>query len=248
MERMTGTSTGDLRNWLMNTPLGGRVLHALDRRRTPGIDYLSGQRLLDFGDVWYTHVEAITRAEKHLLTKTQDDLEPAALDGRVLLAIDTEAGDRVIGCIVLWHLGTDDRGEDWYELGTFVVIPEYRYGAVGPKSHKPIADTLYRLLLCEHRDKNILGTTTNPKAIHTGMRHGMQMISFQSLPLLTHNQTCICPSEKTGVRNNMRCLLKDRSCRVRVSYPTWIRMGQPYRIPYTQSATAQTSLPSCGQE
>jgi len=199
---------------------------------TPAIAYLSGDSLLLFDESWYAQVEAITRAEVHLLTKTREDLEPAARNGRVIIAVDTSAGNRVVGCIVLWELDRDADGVMWYELGTFLVSPEYRFGSDSPKA-MPIGDALYRRLLAEHQDKNTLGTTTNRAAIKTGRRHGMQMISFGRLPIAIHRATCICPIEKTGVADQMRCRIKDQLCRVRVSYETWLRMDQPVRLAWT---------------
>ncbi|NQV89444.1 MAG: hypothetical protein HQ488_03935 [Parcubacteria group bacterium] len=216
----------------MRTSLAGElVLRALTERRTPGIKYVSGDALLALGEDWYKQIEQITKAEPHLLTKTRLDLEPAAIDGRVTLAIDTGESDRVVGCIVLWELERDQNGHMWYELGTFVVVPDHRYGARGPKA-MPIADALYRRVLHAHRTKNILGTTTNIHAIHTGQRHGMQMVSFHALPSEVHLATCICPISKTGTSNNAMCRIKDANCRVRVPHATWTRMGSPTRLPY----------------
>ena len=117
----------------------------------------------------------------------------------------------------------------WYELGTFLVIPTYRYG----NTKLPIGDIMYHHLLATNPDKNILGTTTNPKAIHTGIRHGMVMIRFRDLPTAVHRATCICPIEKTGATDNFHCRIKDAACRVRVSTPTLERMGRPATLPFT---------------
>ncbi|PJE77002.1 hypothetical protein COV05_01095 [Candidatus Uhrbacteria bacterium CG10_big_fil_rev_8_21_14_0_10_48_16] len=196
--------------------------------KTPGIDYLHGEELDDFREEWYEAIEAMTRAEPHLLTKTREDLEPAVRERRIVVAIDRTHGDKVVGCIVLWPLCKEEDGLGWYELGTFLVIPSYRFG----QTKLPIGDNMYRYLLATNREKNILGTTTNAHAIHTGMRHGMQMISFHTLPLVVHRATCICPFTKTGTNDNLRCHIKDGTigqggCRVRVSTPTWERMGKP---------------------
>jgi hypothetical protein len=94
----------------------------------------------------------------------------------------------------------------------------------------PIADALYRRILADNQEKNILATTTNLKAIHLGIRHGMQMISYNSLSMQTHRATCVCPTEKTGTDNNMLCPLRNNQCRVRVPFPTWQRMGKPNRL------------------
>lgn len=225
--------------------------------QTPGIDYVHGEELDGFKDEWYESLEAMTRAEPHLLSKTREDLEPAVNERRIVVAIDRTRGDMVVGCIILWPLCQDEHESSsagpslstdrlipgdaerrplhnqpssarWYELGTFLVIPEYRYG----RSHLPIGDILYRYLLATNREKNILGTTTNSKAIHTGMRHGMQMIRFTQLPRGVHTATCICPVQKTGAINNALCRLKDQECRVRISTETWRRLGQPDLLPF----------------
>lgn len=200
------------------------LLNVRDRLLTPGIRYLSNGDLLAFDDSWYEQIETITRTEKHLLTKTREDLEPAARDGRVTIAIDSRANNRVVGCVVLWHLY-----ENWYELGTFLVIPEYRFKS-GTRRAMPIGDALYRRLLANNRDKNILGTTTNRSAIRTGQRHGMQMVKFDQLPSEVERATCICPASKMLSDNNATCALKNRACRVRISFPTWTRLGRPTRL------------------
>jgi len=190
------------------------------------IRYLSGEALLAFDETWYDQVETITTKEPFLLTKTRTELEPAAKDGRVLIAIDTDDAHNVVGCIVLWDLEVSELGVSWYELGTFFVHPTYRFG----HTHLPIGDQLYARLLDEHVDKNILGTTGNKKAIHTGERHGMKMIRFGQLPESVRRASCICPIEKTGATNNVHCRAKDITCRVRVSTPTWERMGRPHLL------------------
>ncbi len=190
---------------------------------TPSILYLSGRALCDCSEHWYQEVEQITREEPQLLTKTRKELEPASQQGHVLIAVDKETSNRVVGGIVLWDLDVDDQGQMWYELGTFFVHPSYRFH----HTQIPIGDTLYARLLKENEGKNILGTTANIHAIHTGARHGMQMIRFGDLPERIRYATCICPSSKTGVVNNTHCLLRNETCRVRVSHDTWIRLGSP---------------------
>lgn len=192
-------------------------------QQTPSIVYLSGNELSHVPDRWYQEVEAITREEPQLLTKTREVLEPAAQQGHVLIAVDVLAGLRVVGGIVLWDLDVDDQNQTWYELGTFFVHPSYRFH----HTHIPIGDTLYARLLNENQGKNILGTTANIHAIHTGARHGMQMIQFRDLPERIRRATCICPTSKTGAINNVHCVLRDETCRVRVSHDTWIRLGSP---------------------
>lgn len=236
LEHMLGAVSGslppDLKIYLRTTLLGGRMVSSLARRRTPGIIYLTGNALLAFDERWYDEIEIITKAEPHLLTKTREQLEPAVQAGLVTIAIDTTANDRVVGCIVLWELCQDKQGRTWYELGTYVVDEEYRYKAKGPHA-MPIGYALYHSLLYTHRDKNILGTTTNKRSIHIGRHHGMQMISFTQLPPEVQRASCICPPTKTKATDNAHCQILDKSCRVRVTRPTWIRMGMPTRIPYS---------------
>ncbi len=204
-------------------------VNIFDRFRTPGIIYLSGATLLKYFDFWYDEVETAISSEPHLLPKTRADLEPAAEDHRVVIAVDSHT-DSVVGCIVLWDLGKDRYDKEWFELGTFFVKREYRFHG---KRQLTIGDVLYRRILAENTDRNILTTSTNPDAIRTGMRHGMQMISFRSLPNTIHVATCVCPFSKTGAMDNARnCKLKDRPCRVRVTTSTWIRLKKPLLLPY----------------
>ncbi len=228
---MFGLNTADIGTSIRTSPLGAAVRFALDKRATPGIDFLWGERLLALDEYWYNELEAITCEEPHLLFKSREELEPAARRGHVILAVDRNENNRVAGCIVLWELDRDDQGEMWYELGTYVVAREYRFKS-GTQRSMPIGDILYRLFLHRYRDRNILGTTTNIKAIHIGQRHGMQMISFDQLPPGICQATCVCGIDKTGSEDFRSCSQRDGSCRVRVPYQTWRRLGSPERLPY----------------
>lgn len=197
---------------------------------TPGIVYLSGLDLLAHDDRWYTEVETVTREEVHLLTRTREDLEPAARRGLVTIAIDTTEGNRLVGCIVLWELERDQTEAMWYELGTFLVVPDHRYNARGPRA-LPIGDVLTRHLLDEHADKRIMCTTTNPAAGHTFVRDGMRVVSFHALPAAVHQATCVCPFKKTGAQDNRLCRIKDKPCYAFVSGNTWEAMGTPKTFP-----------------
>lgn len=197
------------------------------------IAYKSGAELLALSEAWYDQVYAITQKEPQLLVKTRKELEPAAKAGHVLLAIDLENDAHVVGAIVLWDLTTDHRGQMWYELGTFFVRQDYRFAITG----LPIGDTLYARLLEENVGKNILGTTGNIHAIHTGARHGMQMIRFGDLPESIRRSTCVCPAKKTGTMDNQHCQLKDQGCFVRVSCDTWERLDRPTRFSLSPTRT-----------
>lgn len=227
----------DLLTVFSTSALGTTPANLLDTIRTPGIEYLSGSDLLRNG-WWMAQVAKATENEQHLLTKTKEDLRKVAEQHHIIIAVDTRRRHTVVGCIALWQL-TERKAEElaafgllpkeelWYELGTLWVKPDYRFHGT---RHMPIADALYRRCLANNQDKNILATTTNLAAIHLGMRHGMQMISFASLSKEVHCATCVCPEDKTGVKDNMRCKLKNNQCRVRVPFPTWQRMGKPNRL------------------
>ena len=230
-DEMFGMTATDLSTRIRTSRAGAVLQFALDRRSTPGIEYLWGERLLALDESWYDQIESITREEPHLLTKTRTELEPAARDGRVVIAIDTQASNRVVGCIILWELERDQSGQMWCELGTYVVARAYRFKS-GTHRSMPIGDILYRMFLDRYRNSNILGTTTNIKAIHIGQRHGMQMISFDQLPPEICKATCICPPDKTGTQDNWQCCQRNEKCRVRVPFATWRRMGSPTRLAY----------------
>lgn len=226
-----------------------------ESERTLGIVYLSESDLLAHDERWYAEVETITRGEVHLLTKTREELEPAARQGLVTIAIDTTQDNRLVGCIVLWPLCDEEHvsssagsslstdrlnlGEAelrplqvqpssarWYELGTFLVVPDHRFKARGPRA-LPIGDELTVRLLEEHAHKRIMFTTTNPAAGHTFVRDGMRVVSFHTLPMTVHLATCICPSSKTSATDNRFCRIKNGSCFAFVSGNTWERMGCP---------------------
>lgn len=203
-----------------------------ESERTPGIIYLSGSDLLVHNERWYEEVEAITHREVHLLTKTRTELEPAARQGLVTIAIDTAQDNRLVGCIVLWELERDHEGVMWYELGTFLVVPDHRFKARGPRA-LPIGDVLTRHLLDEHANKRIMCTTTNPAAAHTFVRDEMRVVSFHALPTTIHRATCICPIKKTGVADNRLCRIKNGPCYAFISHNTWEVMGTPQTLPLT---------------
>lgn len=201
-----------------------------ESKRTSGIVYLSGSDLLAHDERWYAEVEAVTRGEVHLLTKTRDELEPAASQGLVTIAIDQNEGSRLVGCIVLWELERDHEGTMWYELGTFLVVPDHRFKAREPRA-MPIGDVLTRHLLKEHADKRIMCTTTNPAAAHTFVRDGMRVVSFHALPTTVHQATCICPFKKTGAIDNRLCRIKNGPCYAFISHNTWESMRCPSTLP-----------------
>lgn len=227
----------DLLTVFATSPLGTAPANLLDTFRTPGIQYLSGYQLKQFA-WWIPQVVEATQNEPHLLTKTSAELRTVLNEHHIIVAVDTQHSNTIVGCIALWHLGQDKYDRDWFELGTLWVKKEYRFRGT---RHMPIADALYRRILSDNQSKNILATTTNPSAIHLGMRHGMQMIPFWSLPKDTHRATCVCPFEKTGTIDNLRCPLKERACRVRVPFPTWQRIGKPLRSPNVLPATSSPS-------
>lgn len=220
--------SSDLRTALRTSMLGSWPYYFLETFKTPGIVYISGDPLLKM-PWWIPAIVNATKTEPHLLSKTSLELRSAAELHHVIIAADTTRNYQVVGCIVLWDLGYDLHHRQWYELGTLWVDPEYRFHG---KRHLPIGDAMYRRILVENRDLNILATTTNPKAVHLGERNGMQMISYDSLDPAIRRSTCVCPEDKTGTYNNEMCKLKDTTCRVRVPYHTWIRMGKPMRRPY----------------
>ena len=114
------------------------------------------------------HIAAVTKREPHLLEQSLKALHEVALAGRLLAAFDEDANDRFVGCIMLWELGLPSCRENWYELGTIYIEPEYRYPQIGFS----IADMLYRELLDSFQHLNIIATTTNPNAIKAGYRAG----------------------------------------------------------------------------
>ena len=230
----------DARAFLTTSPIGTFSANLLDIIRTPGIDYVPGRALNRFGTSWIHQVVTATQTEPLLLPKTSVELRSVASDDHLILAVDTRRRFKVVGCIALWHLGLDSYGRDWFELGTLWVDEDYRFHGT---RHMPIADGLYRRLLGANLDKNILATTANPAAIELGRRHGMQMISYQSLPISIHHATCVCPIAKTGTLDNMECKVKDQACRVRVPLATWRRLDKPRRTNWIHPKHNDTSHP-----
>ncbi len=213
---------------LLTSPAAIGLLNVRDKIRTPGVRYLSKQELIDFGDSWMDDVLCQMKTERHLLPQERSGLEQSVVSGLATIAIDT-TNNKFAGCLILWDLGNDEFGRPWFEIGSFLVMPDYRFRS-GTKKAMPIGDALYRRVLNNNRDKNILGTTTNRSAVRTGQRHGMQMILFQQLPSTIEVATCICSSAKTLSDCPSECKIKDVVCRVRVSFPTWIRLGKPTRV------------------
>lgn len=185
------------------------------------IDYIVGKEVNQFAD-WAETVAQITREEEHLLPQNPGSLRAAAEEGHVLLVVDRDAENRVVGCGVLWPLVVSSI-DPWYELGTIFVIREYRYGSIG----QPISDGIYRRIFETFPELNILATTTNEAAKHAGQRNGMIRIRFSVLYEKVRVATCVCPIMKTGVRDNRFCRFRDNACNVRLSKETWKRMGSP---------------------
>lgn len=217
-----------------HTSLGGWAAGSLAQMRTPGIIYLSGKALLAFDERWYREVEAITRAEKHLLTKTRAELEPEARAGRVTIAVDTNNGYCVVGCVIAWGLCPDEQGVMWHELGTYIVRRDYRFKSGDPRS-LPIGHALFHNLLYTHRHVPVLMTTTNPAVFHIGMRHGMIPMSFERLCAPVRRDCCaVCPTDKTQASNYLQCKLRDNACRMFLNRFAWKHLGHPRALPCPQ--------------
>ncbi len=183
------------------------------------ITILGGPRLIAFDESWYSQIETVTSLEPYLLPKTRAELELAAREERLLVAIDAAQDSRVVGGIGLWELDRDDMGVMWHKLETFFVMPEYRFRKTG----LPIADRLFTRLLDENREKNIVCTTGNIRAIRTGARNGMQPIRCRDLPGKIRLSSCVCSGDALIGNNRASCL-------VSVSGDTWLRLGEPPRL------------------
>lgn len=191
------------------------------------IVYLHGNDLLTF-PTWARQVSTITKNRAHLLPKEAHELRALQAAGRIIIAIDRFADDQVVGCIALWHLVTDRDQISWSELGTVFVVPGYTFR----DSSLHIADELYRRMLAAFPNENIIATTTNTKALHSGQRAGLMHPGFHRLPMIVQEATCVCPREKTGADDPANCTLRDRTCFVRVSPDTMRRMGSPPDLPF----------------
>ncbi|MFH1405268.1 MAG: hypothetical protein ABIH21_04200 [Patescibacteria group bacterium] len=205
------------------------------------IRYLGGSDLCAVPG-WEQQVSAQTMIERDLLFKTPAQLLDAAQNHFVVIAVDHSADNKVVGCIIRWHLFNG-----WYELGTFYVVEEYRFRHNLSAEDQPrIGDILYGYILKNSEDKNILGTTTNLSAIKTGERNGMVLLNFDQLPDNVRCATCICPAEKTLSKAPTFCWIKDGVCRVRVSAHTWVRMGRPMPKLYSMPDHRFLDVAGCG--
>jgi hypothetical protein len=167
------------------------------------------------------YIAELTRREPHLLEQTCENLLEVAQTGRLLIALDQDADNRFVGCIMLWELRHPIFGQlEWYELGTIYVEPEYRYSQTGFS----VADMLYRKLLDSFPDLWILGTTTNPSAIKAGHRVGLCSLKFAVLGRRVQEATCVCSASKRGTSEPGECLLRDKQCHVRISAQTFERI------------------------
>ena len=122
------------------------------------------------------------RKEVHLLPQNPENLILQTKQGLSVLALLNE---EIMGHATLWHIA-----DGWYELGTTFVDPNHR-------GHH-INFFMYEQLLEQHKEKNILATTTNQKSIHIGERLGFSTVRRNSLPAETFKGTCICKPDKTG--------------------------------------------------
>ena len=166
------------------------------------------------------HIAQVTEREPHLLAQDPKVLRKVAVAERLFVATDHDRDNLFVGCIMLWKLPHPESGLSWYELGTIYVEPEYRY----PLTGYSVADLLYRKLLDSFVHDNILATTTNPNAIKAGRRANLKMVRFSDLPGWVEQATCICSANKRQTKQAGHCLLKDETCRVRLSIRTYWRL------------------------
>lgn len=143
-------------------------------------------------DEQFSYLSEITEREPHLLPQTAESLKKQFNNGLSVIAISDGI---LIGHTTLLLLTTDP--EPFYEVGTTWVHEDWR--------GKGINTEMYVRLFALHRNKNILGTTTNPASMRVGVHLDMIAVPRRSLPYPVWNSSCICPPEKTGSDNPHSC-------------------------------------------
>lgn len=173
-----------------------------------------------------------------LLPKSADDLYAFWEHGLSAIAV---RNNEIIG-----HAAIEPLTAGWHELGAVWVHPSMRgRGLEGNGTHPHVGLRLYQAILERHREKNILATTINAAAMVVGWRVDMVPIGYDQLPRNVWEATCCCPSQKTGVpkaENVPHCVMRQRTCFVRVTRATWRRLNQPEpcSLPVLAPTTAAT--------
>jgi hypothetical protein len=143
--------------------------------------------------------EPIARAfaqEHHLLPVTSASFCESFAAGLALIGVSS-AGEPV-ACTRLTPLLDNTAPEQFYELGSTWVRPDYR--------DQQINHEMYRIFLGLHQDKLILATTTNYGSLKVGQDLGLVQVRRRQLPEKVWRASCTCPSAKTGcTRANEGC-------------------------------------------
>lgn len=137
------------------------------------------------------------RSESHLLPQNAAGLQEQFEKDLSVIVVD-EMGE-IVGHATLWLLVDQSSVGEVYELGTTWVHPDYRGHGVNTE--------MYKHFLERHKGKNILATTTNPASVAVGRQAGLRTIPRKLLPITCWKASCICPSSKTGTKDNISCKL-----------------------------------------
>lgn len=136
------------------------------------------------------------KTEEHLLPQGPMELLKQMLLGRSLVIF---YDGQIIGHASMWPLL-----DNWYELGTVWVHPDYRHHGIGK--------IVFSEIVKAHKTRQFMLTTTNPIIMKLSHENGLHNASFWQLPQSVHQATCVCSSTKTGTDNNMICQIKDKKC------------------------------------
>ena len=153
---------------------------------------------------WAEIVSAATREEKNLLFQPVDKLYEIARDERIILALDER--DSLVGSVVLW-----DIGDEWNEVGTVYVSPEYRGRGVGQE--------ILQQAFVMWNGQKIMSTSKNSLFIHIAVKSGMIAVSSEYDMCKVVPLTCVC-GESDGVADPGRCPFRDKECVFLISNAT----------------------------
>lgn len=166
--------------------------------RASGSEHLYSKKLEDLPDGSKTFDEVskmLSSEPKTLLPQPPGVLEWSYQDGYAVVVLDRDVQNLLIGYTRLMQLIAKSGDQPaWYELGSTWVHPNYRGNG--------ITKQMYKLLLPNHADANILATTTSSFAIHVGEQLGFVPVSRKTLPAVVWKSSCTCPRTKTKSLDN----------------------------------------------
>lgn len=187
--------------------------HAIHSKKVGGNMFFTNKDAATLKPELFERISAAFLEEPHLLPATAAELEGSFYEGLAMVGL-TESGEPLFYCRLIPLV------DDWYELGSTWAPKDQRGQGINKRA--------YAAFLPQHREKNILATTTNEASLRVGLSLGFVLCQRKALPEAVWHATCSCPSKKMGAPTARSCVLAWGELQHRESFGScWLRITKP---------------------